>query len=352
MKSKRFEILDFYRFIAILMVMIYHYFTRWSIPHFSVDLYPYKGKYDHFLWGRLGVQFFYIISGFVISMTLEHSSSLVDFAKKRLLRLLPSMILISSITFIIFSLFDTNFIFIDSHSFSNLLYSWTFLGKAMNTKGYSFIDGSYWSLWVEVQFYLLAGILFYVLKQINNLKAFSFVLFIIALFFDLGKPFLYEVNQTFNLTLYFNFFVIGVLIKELFKSNNPWSKSSWYWHAMLAILLFLECLLFSDDRTTIAINILFISLFYFFLYSSKKQWVPNNILFKYLVYLGEASYLSYLLHQNIGVLIINKLNYNGPFDYIVPILIIIIVFLSSALLYSYVEKPIMHFLKNKLFGSR
>lgn len=347
MVTKRFELLDLFRFIAILMVMFFHYFSRWSIAHDSVDFYPYSNKYDFFFWGRMGVQFFFIISGFVIYMTLERAISLIDFAKKRLVRLWPAMLLLSTITFLVFTLFDSTPLFIDSHRFSNLIYSWTFLGKSLNTLDLTYIDGSYWSLWVEIQFYILSALIYFLLKRIGKLAAFPFLLFGLAILVSLLKPFMAGVNEVFNLFLYFNFFVMGVVFKELFRSPNPWSFKCLHWHFILLALLLLEWFYFADDGISKALDGIFVSAFYVFIYFAHRQWAPRHPVFTSLVYLGEASYLSYLMHQNMGVLLIHKIGYSGPLDFLVPIAVMALMFSLSAILYKHFEKPLMAILKQR-----
>lgn len=347
MATKRFELLDLFRFMAILMVMFYHYFSRWSVGHDSVDFYPYSNKYNFFLWGRMGVQFFFIISGFVIYMTLERASSLVDFAKKRLVRLWPSMLLLSTVTFLVFILFDSSSIFIDSHRVGNLLYSWTFLGKSLNTSGLTYIDGSYWSLWVEIQFYILAALVYFLLQRFGKLAIFPFLLFSLAILVSLFKPIMADFNEVFNLFLYFNFFVMGVVFKELFRSSNPWSVKCLHWHAILYALLLLEWVYFADDGISKALDGLFIAAFYVFIFFAHRQWAPQHPLFTTFVYLGEASYLSYLMHQNMGVLLIHKIGYSGPLDFLVPIGVMVLMFALSTLLYKRFEKPVMAFLKHR-----
>lgn len=349
MASKRFEILDFYRFLAILMVMFYHYFSRWSIGHNNIDLYPYENKYDMFLWGRMGVQFFFIISGFVIYMTLERAISILDFAKKRFVRLWPSMVLMSTITFIVFLLFDTKYIFKDSHEIGNLFYSWSFLGKTMSQGNYTYIDGSYWSLWVEIQFYFLSAVLYFILKKAKTIHLFPFFLFIMAIIGCFLKPKMAYFNEIFNLFLYFNFFVIGVVFKELFRSQHPWSLRNWHWHFIIFALLILEWIYFADDGYSKMLDLVFVLAFYLFIYLSQIQWSSSNRIFTTLVFWGEASYISYLMHQNIGVLIINKIGYSGKLDFVVPISVMILMFTISTVLYSQFEKPVMDFLKKRIF---
>ncbi|MBU3676844.1 MAG: acyltransferase [Chitinophagaceae bacterium] len=349
MQHKRLEILDFYRFVAIFIVMLFHYFTRWTTPFDKDNLYPYENQYDYFVWGRLGVQFFFIISGFVISMTLEKSHDALDFAKKRILRLWPSMVLVSSITFLVFTLFDTQGIFPISKQWSNLLYSWTFLGKKLNNQGWGYIDGSYWSLWVEVQFYIFAALLYYVMRKLKTQQYFPYLLFATAVITCFAKPWMGEFNKVYNLFLYINFFVMGVIFKELFSKESPFNLKFWYYHAMILTAILLEVKFYSDDMQTRLVNVIWVIAFYAFIYFGSKQMSPKGTWWTLGVYLGEASYVSYLIHQNIGILIISKIGYKGPFSYLVPLGVIALLFGIGAILYRFYEKPLMAYLKSKWF---
>jgi peptidoglycan/LPS O-acetylase OafA/YrhL len=166
------------------------------------------------------------------------------------------------------------------------------------------------------------------------------------------KPLMVDFNEIFNLFLYFNFFVMGVVFKELFRSNNPWSLKCLHWHIILFVLLLLEWLFFADDGISKALDGLFIAAFYLFIFFAHRQWVPQNPVFTTLVYLGEASYLSYLMHQNMGVLLINKIGYKGTFDFLVPLGVMALMFSFSALLYKRFEKPVMAFLKQRFLSTQ
>lgn len=125
--KERIAFLDFFRFIAILSVILYHYFSRWIPPLNDISLYPYGDKYNYFHFGYLGVHFFLIISGFVISFTLTKCSSLGIFLKRRFIRLFPTMVIISIITFAFVSLVDYKHLFPASHKPYNIMASATFL---------------------------------------------------------------------------------------------------------------------------------------------------------------------------------------------------------------------------------
>ena len=121
-KKERVEILDGLRVIAIFMVMFFHFYCT------KVISYSYKIP-TVISYGNLGVQLFFIISGFVITLTLTKCNSLFEFIKKRFIRLIPGMLVCSIITFLIFSFFDPENIFVRSKSFSNLIFSNTFLNN-------------------------------------------------------------------------------------------------------------------------------------------------------------------------------------------------------------------------------
>lgn len=90
--SSRISYLDGHRGIAILAVVFFHAYARWS------DIVPYGEEYKNpFKFGWLGVQLFFLISGFVILMTLEKCANFGDFLYKRWLRLFPAMLICSSI---------------------------------------------------------------------------------------------------------------------------------------------------------------------------------------------------------------------------------------------------------------
>ena len=101
MKVKRIDYLDAIRGIAVWLVVLYHAYARYE--HF-----PYGFEYASFpllKYGYLGVELFFLISGFVILMTLERSRSFINFLYKRWLRLFPAMAIVTLLFYVGYYLF-------------------------------------------------------------------------------------------------------------------------------------------------------------------------------------------------------------------------------------------------------
>lgn len=86
-----------------------------------------------------------------------------------MIRLVPSIFIASLITFLFFNLFDKGNISPTSHSFNNFLVSISFINPTLLQyvfkTDFNYINGSYWSLWPEIQFYFFAGILYFLNKD-------------------------------------------------------------------------------------------------------------------------------------------------------------------------------------------
>ena len=329
--STRIIILDGFRAIAILMVMLFHYFSRWVPPQHSHSLYPYGDAYNYFTYTKSGVQFFFIISGFVIFFTLENTEDFKVFCKKRFIRLWPSMAIASVITFLICVLIDSERLFYPAHRLANFLPSLSFMeGSLWNSlvnlfarnsipQNLEFISGSYWSLWVEVQFYIFAGLLYYRSGR-NFLHSFLVVSAILIggnllisniqgsniLHLSLSASFLHSyrewIQNGFNLVFHLPFFCIGVLFYSFFKARKHQEAVPIF--QKLGFIVLLLFVIYTDAVTERRLLYLFFTLL-FFIFIYKPQWL-SFLGTKPLVILGQSSYFLYLIHEAIGVLLINK----------------------------------------------
>ncbi|HWY98771.1 MAG TPA: acyltransferase [Bacteroidia bacterium] len=364
-KEHRIDILDSFRFIAILSVILFHYYSRWTPPGYTQNFYPYTNTgAAYFQYGLLGVNFFFIISGFVILYTLEKSASYAGFLLKRLIRLFPPILLCSVITYVCVMLMDKDHNYPIFHPSSlGFLPSLTFTNARiwndiMPNRNIAYIDGSYWSLPIEVTFYILSGLIYFANKAkfISNWILFSSVITIILALHDNFFPdnnFLTFFLNHFLLSDYILFFTMGMLSYALF-FKKPLAK----WNIpVFAILILFEYHHFTLNKTqhpvTFNWSIIVILLLYgilFALFTFKPQYL-GFLKIKVIQRIGVISYTIYLIHQFVGVLLINKLSQVITSSYLlpyIPILVILLVFLFAELCFRFYEKPISSYLKKAL----
>jgi len=174
--KERIDYLDGLRGVAILLVLGFHAYARWP------EIVPYGDTYQNFpifKLGWLGVQLFFLISGFVIFMTLDKTTTFRLFIYKRWIRLFPAMILASLLIYI--SLFLLEARPAEDSNVLSLIPGLTFIepgwwSKFLGIKIHP-LEGAFWSLYVEFKFYVLAGLIYFVLGR-NSLTPSLFILFV------------------------------------------------------------------------------------------------------------------------------------------------------------------------------
>lgn len=361
MHKKRIGILDSFRALAILAVMLFHFF---SLDDFK---FPYGHKYDFFYQGRYGVEFFFIISGFVIFYTLENTLSLKDFVIKRLIRLYPSALVATTLTFLVFLLFSNESL---TNVIVKYLTSLSLIGpKLLNYifspsgNTFNYLDYSLWSLWPEIQFYFVAGILYFYNKD-KFLKHFTiFSLFLIALSWlnsnvkgsnilnlNPNSILLYNLNhllEVFDLSGFIQYFIIGMQFYMLYKLKHQKNKIPFSLLLSFLLFVFLQ-LYFAIFLTTRITNVCMIAIFVCFVYFPDHLNFMENDYFRKI---GVSSYFLYLIHQAIGLIFIEKFgSFIFPHTFLFPISLIII-FIGLSLFYTLsIEIPTIKKLKNKFLA--
>jgi peptidoglycan/LPS O-acetylase OafA/YrhL len=299
-------ILDGYRTLAIMLVLAFHYCSRWTPPNYPENLYPYGSMLRDIPiagHGYLGVQLFFIISGFVIALTLLHSKDWLDFALRRAARLFPTMIFCAVLTFAILAMLPVTYFeprlvdFLPSLTFIEP-YLWE---KALGTP-VSAIDGAYWSLFVEVKFYFWAGLLFFVFGKARFLPSFTTFLNAVLLLTVVGmlasNKSVLDVGQHIFAAPHLSWFGAGIAFFYLHLDREN----------RLARLLAVETLVVVIAQAFIRgaeLEIPYYLAFYalFVLFVFRRQWL-RAFEWKPLTSAGEASYSLYLVHQNVGVTLI------------------------------------------------
>jgi peptidoglycan/LPS O-acetylase OafA/YrhL len=153
--AARIAVLDGLRLVAALMVVGFHYTVlapgQWGIP--TEQMFPHVHRVT--AYGRLGVELFFLISGFVICMS-AWGRGLAAFVTSRVTRLYPAYWFAVLATAAALNLFGHGNWWWDQHvSLRDLLVNLAMLQAPI---GVRMVDGVYWTLWLELHFYLLFAI--------------------------------------------------------------------------------------------------------------------------------------------------------------------------------------------------
>ncbi|MEV0392709.1 acyltransferase family protein [Polymorphospora rubra] len=194
--------LDGLRFVAALMVVLFHFVAtgRDAWGEAPDALFPVLHLIASYGW--LGVELFFVISGFVICMS-AWGRSLGDFFVSRVSRLYPAYWLAVIVTTVALRLFESPE---PVPTIRAALLNLTMLQDAVRAPR---VDSVYWTLWIELCFYLLFALV--VWRGVTYRRVVTFcLLWTVASVFAL-----YADNPVVNLFLnprYSSYFIGGVAI--------------------------------------------------------------------------------------------------------------------------------------------
>jgi len=142
--------IDILRFLAAVSVALYHYcFWIWAFPSGlsgrAAEVPPQEVLGSFFTWGWIGVQIFFVISGFVIAFSAEGSTP-ARFAMARFKRLVPAVLICAPITAVV--LLAVN-VFSPENAAILTLRTLAFVPIG------PWVDSVYWTLGIEICFYLV-----------------------------------------------------------------------------------------------------------------------------------------------------------------------------------------------------
>ena len=333
-KTRRTDI-DTLRGISVISVIIFH---------INNSFFPY---------GYLGVDLFFVISGYVISKSIASSFknrnfSFYKFYLKRIKRILPALLLV-----LLISLISAAIILLsaDLKRFSESLIA--SLGFVSNF--YFWLTGGYfstndqlkpilhlWSLSVEEQFYLFFPIfLFFLYRFFNQLKYYLIGIILVSIIsFSLNLYFISHSD-----TVFFLFpariwqFGIGasLALSPKLKIKNLWVDTIYLiLAAFLIIYNFLNTVEFLPDATLMCIGLGLI----LFKKINEKNFLYNFFKIKPLIFTGLISYSLYLWHWPIISFL--KYIYIEGIPYYIIFLSLVLIFILSILSWQFIEQPFLY----------
>lgn len=296
--SQRFHVLDLARFMAALAVVLFHYYFRgWVTGGQSPLRFPAVGPWLRY--GYLGVQFFFMISGFVIFMSAQGRTA-HQFAYARFLRLFPAYWFAVLTTAGVIALWGAPLFQV---SWWQVVINLTMLQQFLHV---THVDGVYWTLTYELVFY--AWIYFMLISR--RLEQFSLWCLAMLVISSVSK--VLPMPGWLKLLLladYAPYFIAGALF--YLQTRSPLRTSQRVLLAWAIALMLAQATgeapaqseRYATPMSELTIAAIIIGFTLFFASVSAGWWKSTN--YQAFLILGSMSYPLYLLHQFIGYTIFN-----------------------------------------------
>lgn len=336
-------VLDLLRFFAALSVVLYHY-TFDGIHKVPATSMQFQELGSIFKYGQLGVELFFMISGFVILLSIENKT-ISHFIISRISRLYPAYWVGVSLTALIVVLFGEK---IFDVSLRQYFFNLTMIQEWFAVRN---IDGVYWTLFVELRFYFLIFILM-LFKQVRYLK-----------YYLLGWAFLslsywfYPINAYLNYYLISNvapFFIAGAIFYGAYRDEKFTGMDY-----LILFLSFVSALFYLEQKKSgldIAFNTemsmaVFVGIlsFYFALFyviSTKVFTITKEK--RLFTMMGATTYPLYLIHAYIGYVIF--IHFHSYFNkYVLLAMTIVLMLIIAYLIHITIEKQFGKWMRNRMF---
>lgn len=327
-KSERYRELDAIRGLAACAVVLFHFTVRYF------ELFPGPSPPFSARFGSFGVEVFFGISGFVILMTLERTRTAKAFLVSRLSRLYPAYWVCVAITFTVTQLYPLGS---RSVTAKQALVNLTMWQEVFHVPH---VDGVYWSLQIELIFYVLmilvlsAGWLRHARWLLIAWLVLSILCQGVSRGFDRPVPYLLE---RYLLLAHCGYFVIGAAAYLDFRLRRV-SPMTW---ASFALALTSVALWSGVSGLVVTAGMVVL---FTLLVQRRAALLDNRIL----VFLGTISYPLYLLHQNIGYVLIELLRARGFGVGTAIVGAIVAALVLGTLVTFFVERPALRWIRSLL----
>lgn len=319
--------LDALRGLAALAVVAFHFTTFYGREVGHLGSAPWS-----FAFGNYGVQLFFLISGFVIFMTLERTRTAADFVVSRFSRMFPAYwaaILISA-AFVYSIGLPSQWL-----PWKEVVVDFTMIQDLLGARH---LDGSYWTLEVELFFYVQMLFWYAIgqLKRIHWVIAGWLVLAVACgLAMKTGRHFSYLARELLILR-HIPFFALGILFYRLRTTPQGFRLDT----LLIGVCLVAIAIAYPPVFTLVAVTCCVI--FTLFV-TDRLTWLRAAPF----AFFGAISYSLYLLHQAIGFSVIWHLEHDAGLGAgLAAICAALLVTLLAVALTFLVERPVMRWIRD------
>jgi peptidoglycan/LPS O-acetylase OafA/YrhL len=321
--------LDSLRGLAALAVVAFHYLHRG--PGLYPELGPVRGWAA---WGQHGVDIFFIISGLVIFMSASRLGAR-NFALRRAIRLYPAYVLAVMLTFAVVSVAGLPG---REVSFRDALLNLTMMQGFF---GVPYVDGAYWTLTVEISFYVQVALLAIGIRRFrlpSGIVVAAWIVFTTSVGLFVAPIPGQEAWATVLRPAWMPVFGLGIALSLLLKRD-------WFGSGLVGAVSLVAAALIAGDRFAPLVVCLAVVACFLALPFRARAAKANR-------FLGDLSYPLYLLHQNIGYVALLGLAGLGwgqvPSVAVVALLVICL----AAALHRWYEAPVRAWLTQRVAQHR
>ena len=350
--KKKLDLIQISRGLAAILVIFYH-------------LAPTTEKYFHvrsfnnfFSFGKIGVDFFFVLSGFIITFIhykdiISSDTNWAQFLKKRFIRIYPIYWVVATLTFLIYMLLmkgnmRDEFIF-DLGSISHWLY---LMKQYLLLPQEAYFVPVAWSLSFELLFYIIFAICIVLGSRIAKIIGITWFLLIVVNYWA-NSP------SIFYLSPVIIEFLIGCIVGYLFSHSHYLGTK--LFSICLIILSFIGFAYYSynDYHYGGVFEKLYYGCIFGLIiwklatldYFDKLLFLKRNIL----KLIGDASYSIYLIHPiilsfscKVIAQIFKKFNLPGYLNNVAFLLVVICAIAGGILLHIVVEKRLINLFSRQL----
>ena len=297
MKSDRIQELDGLRGLAAMAVLLFHYSYGYQENYQFHQAQPFD-----FRLGYLGVPLFFIISGFVIFLTVDRTERPVDFVFSRFTRLYPTYWAGVMTTTAIVHVSQLPGV---QRSTGEILVNLTMLQEFF---GVAEVDGVYWTLTRELIFYglVLAVFSLGLLRHVVPLAYAWLSLQCVANLVERHFGWFPWKVKFLLLTEYCHLFIAGIVFYRIFSG-----KASKGVYGLLCFAAFNQFILVDSSLPAHRLEEGCYILFFFLLMAAVVNRKASFLSASPLTFLGNISYALYLVHQYLGYAIIRHFDLSG-----------------------------------------
>ena len=337
----RVETLDLLRAIAVLAVLMFHYCFRGAAGDQTFTAVALPALAPYAKYGSLGVQLFFVISGFVIAYSAEQRSA-TEFAIARFARIYPGFLACMSLTFVMTLAFGAPRF---QATFGQWLANYLIAAPALQQP---FMDGAYWSLVYEMTFYAWVAALI----MLGWFRRYIDVVIIVWMAIAVIN---HELHSSALLRAFLTdqsgFFAAGLVLYEMYRGRRDITiKLLLALSTVVAIGQSMDLMQWGrvhlhvvlSDWVAAGVSVAAVAAVGLALRVRRLPIAPNIILA-----IGGVTYPIYLLHQHIGYIVFNRLAGALP-AWLIVIMTASAVVLLAWMLWRYVERPGQRLLKRAL----